>query len=35
MVLTEAVTLGVDTAAERKDVERMMLSDPTMGKYIS
>ena len=35
MVLTEAVTIGVDTAAELNDAERMMLTDPTMGKYIS
>jgi 3-deoxy-manno-octulosonate cytidylyltransferase (CMP-KDO synthetase) len=34
MVLTEAVTLGVDTAQELKEAEILMKSDPTMGKYL-
>lgn len=34
MVLTEAVTLGVDTAEELKEAEVLMKSDPTMEKYI-
>jgi 3-deoxy-manno-octulosonate cytidylyltransferase (CMP-KDO synthetase) len=34
MVLTEAVTLGVDTAQELKEAELLMTSDPVMEKYL-
>jgi 3-deoxy-manno-octulosonate cytidylyltransferase (CMP-KDO synthetase) len=34
MVLTEAVTLGVDTAQELKEAEILMSSDPVMEKYL-
>jgi 3-deoxy-manno-octulosonate cytidylyltransferase (CMP-KDO synthetase) len=34
MVLTEAVTLGVDTAQELKEAELLMTSDPVMDKYL-
>jgi 3-deoxy-manno-octulosonate cytidylyltransferase (CMP-KDO synthetase) len=35
MVLTEAVTLGVDTPQELKDAEELMKADPTMARYLS
>ncbi|MES2510131.1 MAG: 3-deoxy-manno-octulosonate cytidylyltransferase [Pseudomonadota bacterium] len=34
MVLTEALTIGVDTPQELKEVERLMTADPVMGKYL-
>ena len=33
MVLTEAVTIGVDTPQELKDAEELMKADPTMARY--
>jgi 3-deoxy-manno-octulosonate cytidylyltransferase (CMP-KDO synthetase) len=35
MVLTEAVTLGVDTPQELKDAEELMKDDPTMARYLT
>lgn len=34
MVLTEAVTIGVDTPQELKDAEELMLRDATMARYL-
>ena len=33
MVLTEAITIGVDTSQELKDAEELMKNDPTMARY--
>ena len=33
MVLTEAVTIGVDTPEELKEAERLMQADPTLSFY--
>jgi len=35
MVLTEAVTIGVDTPQELKDAEELMTKDLTMGRYLT
>ena len=35
MVLTEAITIGVDTPQELKDAEELMNADPTMAKYLT
>jgi 3-deoxy-manno-octulosonate cytidylyltransferase (CMP-KDO synthetase) len=35
MVLTEAVTIGVDTPRELIDAEKMMSADPTLGRYLT
>jgi len=35
MVLTEAITLGVDTPQELKVAEALMKGDPTMARYLS
>lgn len=35
MVLTEAVTIGVDTPQELKDAEKLMTEDLTLGKYLT
>lgn len=35
MVLTEAVTLGVDTPLELKEAEVLMKEDPTMARYLT
>lgn len=35
MVLTEAVTIGVDTPQELKDAEELMREDPTMARYLT
>jgi 3-deoxy-manno-octulosonate cytidylyltransferase (CMP-KDO synthetase) len=34
MVLTEAITIGVDTPQELKDAEERMNSDPTLARYL-
>jgi 3-deoxy-manno-octulosonate cytidylyltransferase (CMP-KDO synthetase) len=34
MVATEAVTIGVDTAQELKDAERLLKSDPSLPRYL-
>jgi 3-deoxy-manno-octulosonate cytidylyltransferase (CMP-KDO synthetase) len=34
MVLTAAVTIGVDTPQELSEVERLMLRDPVMARYL-
>ena len=34
MVLTEAITIGVDTPQELKDAEKLMSSDPTLAQYL-
>lgn len=34
MVLTEAVTIGVDTPQELKDAEELMKNDPTLPRYL-
>lgn len=34
MVLTEAITIGVDTPQELKDAEELMKNDPTLSKYL-
>jgi len=34
MVLTEAVTIGVDTPQELKDAEKLMNNDPTLAQYL-
>ena len=35
MVLTEAVTIGVDTPQELKDAEALMTRDPIMARYLN
>ena len=35
MVLTEAITIGVDTPQELKDAEKLMNDDPTLAQYLS
>lgn len=35
MVLTEPVTLGVDTPDELKEAEAVMVNDPTMARYLN
>lgn len=35
MVLTEAVTIGVDTPQELKDAEALMNHDPTLARYLT
>ena len=35
MVLTEAITIGVDTPQELKDAEELMKLDPTMARYLA
>jgi 3-deoxy-manno-octulosonate cytidylyltransferase (CMP-KDO synthetase) len=35
MVLTEAITIGVDTPQELKDAEELMKNDPTLSKYLT
>jgi 3-deoxy-manno-octulosonate cytidylyltransferase (CMP-KDO synthetase) len=35
MVLTEAVTIGVDTPQELKDAEELMKQDPTLARYLT
>jgi 3-deoxy-manno-octulosonate cytidylyltransferase (CMP-KDO synthetase) len=35
MVLTEAVTIGVDTPQELKDAENLLAGDPTMSDYLT
>lgn len=35
MVLTEAITIGVDTPQELKDAEELMSADPTMIRYLT
>lgn len=35
MVLTDAITIGVDTYQELKDAELLMNDDPTLTKYLS
>jgi len=35
MVLTEAITIGVDTPQELKDAEELMNTDQTMGRYLT
>lgn len=35
MVLTEGITIGVDTPQEMKDAEMLMNEDPTMVRYLS
>lgn len=35
MVLTEAITIGVDTHQELKDAEELMNADPTMTRYLT
>jgi 3-deoxy-manno-octulosonate cytidylyltransferase (CMP-KDO synthetase) len=35
MVLTEAVTIGVDTPQELADAERLLAADPTLAEYLS
>ena len=34
MVLTEAITIGVDTPQELKDAEKQMDDDPTLAQYL-
>lgn len=34
MVLTESITIGVDTPQELKDAEELMKNDPTLSKYL-
>lgn len=34
MILTEAITIGVDTPQELKDAEEMMNEDPTLARYL-
>ena len=34
MVSTEAITIGVDTAQELKDAEKLIVDDPTIKKYM-
>lgn len=34
MVLTEAITIGVDTPQELKDAEELMKNDPTLSQYL-
>ena len=34
MVLTEAITIGVDTPQELKDAEKLMDDDPTLAQYL-
>jgi 3-deoxy-manno-octulosonate cytidylyltransferase (CMP-KDO synthetase) len=34
MVLTEAITIGVDTPQELKDAEKLMVGDPILEKYL-
>ncbi|MBT6718096.1 MAG: 3-deoxy-manno-octulosonate cytidylyltransferase [Nitrospina sp.] len=35
MVLTESVTIGVDTPQELKDAEKLMNDDPTLARYLT
>lgn len=35
MVLTETVTLGIDTPQELKDAEKLMTADPTLSQYLT
>jgi len=35
MVLTEAITIGVDTPEELKDAEKQMIDDPSLAKYLT
>ncbi len=35
MVLTEAITIGVDTPEELKEAEELMKKDPTLAKYLN
>lgn len=35
MVLTDSITLGVDTPQELKDAEQLMSKDPTVARYIA
>ena len=34
MVLTESVTIGVDTPQELEDAEKLMNDDPTLDQYL-
>jgi 3-deoxy-manno-octulosonate cytidylyltransferase (CMP-KDO synthetase) len=34
MVLTEAITIGVDTPQELKDSEELMNDDPALARYL-
>ncbi len=35
MVLTESITIGVDTPQELKDAEELMIGDPTLAQYLT
>jgi 3-deoxy-manno-octulosonate cytidylyltransferase (CMP-KDO synthetase) len=35
MVLTEAITIGVDTPQELRDAEELMKNDPTLSQYLT